>query len=280
MPPIPFFCCLNSPLCREGPVRGRDFRVQAGRSQPLWLRVPGWDCVLSYIGTIGDDLRGQIQRESLDGTGVDISDVIVREGCPNQTAYILIDQRTGERTVLWQRPTACGLRRKTFGRRNRGRQAPASGWLRYGACAKAASIAGRAGVPVSTDVDTSTRISKQSLKTSIIWLLSSVWPGQMDRRKRPICRTRSDTAGIRYESCRHDAWRVRLHGARGWEVRLFPAFSVHCADTTGAGDAFHGGFCFAMLEGMPMRQALDFSNAAAALNCTAIGARGHIGSQS
>ncbi len=58
-----------------------------------------------------------------------------------------------------------------------------------------------------------------------------------------------------------------------------PAFSVHCADTTGAGDAFHGGFCFAMLAGMPMRQALDFSNAAAALNCTAIGARGHIGSR-
>jgi fructose-1-phosphate kinase PfkB-like protein len=55
-----------------------------------------------------------------------------------------------------------------------------------------------------------------------------------------------------------------------------PAFHVHCADTTGAGDAFHGGFCFAMLEGMPLRETLDFSNAMAALNCTAIGARGHI----
>ncbi len=31
-----------------------------------------------------------------------------------------------------------------------------------------------------------------------------------------------------------------------------------------------------MLEGMPMEAALDFSNAAAALNCTAIGARGHV----
>jgi sulfofructose kinase len=55
-----------------------------------------------------------------------------------------------------------------------------------------------------------------------------------------------------------------------------PAFGVHCADTTGAGDAFHGGFCYAMLQGMPLEDALQFSNAAAALNCTAIGARGHI----
>jgi len=39
---------------------------------------------------------------------------------------------------------------------------------------------------------------------------------------------------------------------------------------------FHGAFCYAILEGMPMDLALEFSNAAAALNCTAIGARGHV----
>jgi len=56
-----------------------------------------------YIGTIGDDLRGEIQRQSLEGTGVDTSGLIVRKDCPNQTAYILIDGSTGERTVLWHR---------------------------------------------------------------------------------------------------------------------------------------------------------------------------------
>jgi sulfofructose kinase len=54
------------------------------------------------------------------------------------------------------------------------------------------------------------------------------------------------------------------------------AFDVRCVDTTGAGDVFHGAFCYAMLSGMGMQDALDFSNAAAALNCTDIGARGHI----
>jgi sulfofructose kinase len=55
-----------------------------------------------------------------------------------------------------------------------------------------------------------------------------------------------------------------------------PAFVVNCIDTTGAGDVFHGAFCYAVLQGMPMRQALDFSNAMAALNCIALGARGGI----
>ena len=109
----------------------------------------------SYIGTIGDDLRGQIQRESLDGTGVDISNVIVREGCPNQTAYILIDQRTGERTVLWQRPDCLRLAPEDIREEEivDARLLHVDGYDTE-ACAKAASIARRAGVPVSIDVDT------------------------------------------------------------------------------------------------------------------------------
>ena len=55
-----------------------------------------------------------------------------------------------------------------------------------------------------------------------------------------------------------------------------PAFVVNCVDTTGAGDVFHGAFCYAVLQGMPMLDALEFSNAMAALNCTALGARGGI----
>ena len=56
-----------------------------------------------YIGAVGDDMRGQIQLESLQGTGINLDHVLVRKGCPNQTAYIIIDRSTGERTVLWRR---------------------------------------------------------------------------------------------------------------------------------------------------------------------------------
>jgi sulfofructose kinase len=51
---------------------------------------------------------------------------------------------------------------------------------------------------------------------------------------------------------------------------------VDCVDTTGAGDVFHGAFCYAVLQRMPMLEALEFSNAMAALNCTALGARSGI----
>jgi sulfofructose kinase len=51
---------------------------------------------------------------------------------------------------------------------------------------------------------------------------------------------------------------------------------VNCVDTTGAGDVFHGAFCYGVLEGWPIEQILEFANAMAALNCTALGARGGI----
>ncbi len=55
-----------------------------------------------------------------------------------------------------------------------------------------------------------------------------------------------------------------------------PGFVVNCVDTTGAGDVFHGAFCYAVLQQMTIADALEFSNAMAALNCMAFGARGGI----
>jgi sugar/nucleoside kinase (ribokinase family) len=42
---------------------------------------------------------------------------------------------------------------------------------------------------------------------------------------------------------------------------------------------FHGAFCYAVFEKMPVCEALEFSNATAALNSTALGARGGIGAR-
>jgi len=55
-----------------------------------------------------------------------------------------------------------------------------------------------------------------------------------------------------------------------------PAFVVNCLDTTGAGDIFHGAFCYCVVQGYSLAESLEFSNAMAALNCTAMGARGGI----
>jgi sulfofructose kinase len=51
---------------------------------------------------------------------------------------------------------------------------------------------------------------------------------------------------------------------------------VDTVDTTGAGDVFHAGFAYALLRGDTLPAILEFSCAAAGLNCTAPGARGGI----
>ncbi len=59
-------------------------------------------------------------------------------------------------------------------------------------------------------------------------------------------------------------------------VRRFRAHRVRARDTTGAGDAFHGGFAAGLYRGWELARALDLGARAAALNCTALGARGRL----
>jgi sulfofructose kinase len=230
-----------------------------------------------YIGTVGDDLRGRIQWESLETTGVDISGVIVRENCPNQTAYILIDQRTGERTVLWQRPPCLRLSPDEISAEDvaNARMLHLDGYD-TDAAAKAASIARAAGIPVSLDVDTPYPHFDTVLKNVDYLVASSTWPARWTGETDPFVALSRLQNEFKFKVAAMTLGEYGSMALVNGEYVYSPAFGVQCADTTGAGDAFHGGFCFAMLEGMPMEEALQFSNAAAALNCTAIGARGHI----
>ncbi|HJP29454.1 MAG TPA: PfkB family carbohydrate kinase [Candidatus Latescibacteria bacterium] len=61
---------------------------------------------------------------------------------------------------------------------------------------------------------------------------------------------------------------IAVHG----QTRITqPAFQVDVVDTTGAGDAFHGGYVAALLEGAGLAAVLRFAAATAALNCRALG---------
>jgi sugar/nucleoside kinase (ribokinase family) len=68
-------------------------------------------------------------------------------------------------------------------------------------------------------------------------------------------------------------------GVLAWDGEQFhyaAAYRVPVVDTTGAGDIFHAGFIYGLLQGWELERQLDFSCAAAAINCMAEGARGGI----
>ncbi|MGH9720869.1 MAG: carbohydrate kinase family protein, partial [Bryobacteraceae bacterium] len=230
-----------------------------------------------YIGTLGDDERGRIQMQSLLTSGINLDHVHVRQGCPNQSAYIIIDRTTGERTVLWRRddclrvsPDEIAPEQITCARLLHidGHDTPA--------VEHAARIARQAGIPVTVDVDTIYHGFDRVLPHVDYLIASSEFPIQWTSHRDPF---RALEMIQQEYKMRVAAMTLGAYGALALENGRFvysPAFIVNCVDTTGAGDVFHGAFCYGVLQGMEMREALDLSNALAALNCTAIGARGGI----
>lgn len=230
-----------------------------------------------YVGTVGDDERGRIQLESLLNSGINLDHVQVRSNTPNQTAYIVIDRSTGERTVFWRRPEELRLDPSEITEEMivsarllhiDGHDTPA--------VERAARIARTHGIPVTVDVDTIYHGFDRVLPYVDYLITSSEFPSRYTGENDPF----KALAMIQQE------YGMKLAGmtlgAQGCLARVdgkfhySPAYVVHCVDTTGAGDVFHGAFCYAVVRGLPLMDALDFSNAMAAMNCTAIGARGGI----
>jgi len=232
---------------------------------------------VKYIGTVGDDERGRIQLDSLRETGINLDDVEVRKGCPNQTAYILIDEATGERTVLWKRDDCLRL-----GAESITPEKITCGRLLHldahdtAAVGRAAEIARRHHIPVTLDVDTIYPGFDRVLQHVDYLIASSEFPSRWTSENDPFRALELIQNEYRMPVA---AMTLGAHGALArFEGRFIysPAFVVNCVDTTGAGDVFHGAFCYAVLQNMPLRETLEFSNAMAALNCTALGARGGI----
>jgi sulfofructose kinase len=230
-----------------------------------------------YIGTIGDDLRGQIQMESLQSSGVNLDHVQLRKGCPNQSAYILIDQSTGERTVFWNRPDCLAILPEEI----TDEQIATARLLHIdghdtAAVGHAAQIARAHGIPVTVDVDTIYAGFEKVLPFVDYLIASSEFPGRWTKIEDPF----QSLSALQSEyGMKVAAMTLGAHGSLALiegEFVYSPAYVVNCLDTTGAGDVFHGAFCYAVLQDMPIGEALDFSNAMAALNCTAVGARGGI----
>jgi len=237
-----------------------------------------WGLSARYVGKIGSDAPGRLQRREMQRDGIEAHWIMAR-GCQSQIAFILVDETSGERTILWRRDPKIALRPEDLERRwILGAQALLVDGHDTEAAARAARWAREESIPVVGDFDNLYSRVEELLEQVDFPVTSQLFPEKLTGEGDLL---KSLPKILSRFKCRLIATTLGPLGVLAWDGRAFflsPAFRVRAIDTTGAGDVFHGGFLYGLITGWSLQEILEFSNAAAALNCTASGARGHIAS--
>ncbi|HWB31389.1 MAG TPA: carbohydrate kinase family protein [Vicinamibacterales bacterium] len=227
-----------------------------------------------YVGAFGADEWGRRSRATLDEAGVEVVAVEHRDA-PSRVAVVIVDA-DGDRHVLEHRDARLRIDPIPAGAVESARVLIVD--ATDVAAAQAAARRGRAaGVPAIVDVD---RVDEDvdallDLIDVIVVPISFLeaatgasTPGAALERLAARYRSASAVVVTLGEE-------GSLARAQGREIRT-PAYRVDVVDTTGAGDAFRGGFAAAWIRlgsGAPIDDVLRYANATAALNCRAVGAQ-------
>lgn len=230
-----------------------------------------------YVGKVGGDSVGAFSLESIRAEGVDVGDVETVEGATNQLAMILVEADSGERTIIWHRPReiATAPEEMTAEKVAVGRVLLVDGHDAP-AAARAAAIANEHGIPVVMDAETVKDGTDALVRTTDLLVASSRFPKLYTGEDDPAEALSSLVAAGPTLAVMTLGGRGALAMNRAGETLMSPGYVVNAVDTTGAGDTFHGAFVYGLLAGWSVDETLDFSNAAAALGCTAVGARGGV----
>jgi sulfofructose kinase len=232
-----------------------------------------WGLSTRYVGKLGDDDAATLHINAFAKAGVETQLVTVT-GAASPQSLILVDGG-GDRTVLCRRDERLTLQPGELKREwiSNARALHVDGHD-TAAATLAARWARSAGVLVIADLD-EIYPGVEELIENIDYLIVS-----RDFPLRLLGEPNLELALRQIQSrfgCRLTAATLGEEGVLAWDGEQFhraAAYRVPVVDTTGAGDTFHAGFIYGLLREWPMQQRLDFACAAAALNCTAVGARG------
>jgi sugar/nucleoside kinase (ribokinase family) len=230
----------------------------------------------AYVGRFGDDAEGKFGLATLLAEDVDVSRAETVKDARTQIAFIVIDERNGERTIIWDRddklaylPEEVSAEFVTRGRvlHLDAHDPPA--------CVVAANAARAADCIVSVDVDNIYPGCEELLPFVDVLISSKEFPQRLTgiRNKRKALREIKARYG-----CAVVGMTLGTDGALALVEDKFIE-SPACAapggakDTTGAGDAFHAGFIYGMLAGEEVETCLRLGHAVAALKCRQLGAR-------
>ena len=230
----------------------------------------------TYAGRFGSDAEGRFGLQSLRDEGINVEFAQTVAGARTQVGYIIVEAERGERTVIWNRDERLAYTEQ---------DAPVefAGLARVIhldshdplACARMARAARAAGTIVSADIDNVYEGLPELLPLIDVLISSKEFPriltgiedaheALMEIKARYGCAIVGLTKGGRGATIYHEGQFLETS-----------AFQVPggCVDTTGAGDAFHGGFLYAMLQGEEIEAGMRIGCAVAALGCRVLGAR-------
>jgi sulfofructose kinase len=244
-----------------------------GQVATAMVALSRWGVKTKYIGKVGADELGQFSLQSIRQEGVDVSSVTIEPNATNQFATILVDGSTGDRTILWNRDNRLMYREGELRKEEVccGRLLHLDGHdIR--AAIQCARWAKEESIPTVADLDKVEPLTSRLIQEIDFLITSSRFPtlytGISDQ-KEAFLELQKQTHGFLCTT-------LGPSGAMAWvngEIFYAGGFNVKTFDTTGAGDVFHGGFIYGLLQNWEVEKILRFANAVAALKCLDLGGR-------
>ncbi len=244
-----------------------------GQVATAMVALSRWGVKTKYIGKVGEDELGKFSLHSIRQEGVDVSSVTIEPNATNQFAMIIVDASTGDRTILWNRD-----KRLMYQEGELRREKVCSGKLLHldghdiHAALQCTRWAKGEGIPIVIDLDKIEPHTSELIKEIDFLITSSTFPmcytGISDQKK-ALLELQKHTSGFVCATLGQEGAVALLNG----ELFYVKGFEVNALDTTGAGDVFHGGFLYGLLQNWELLEILRFANAMAALKCRDLGGR-------